>query len=138
MPFALLIVGAALMISVVRNTHAELGKQLVTDFTGEGATSGFLVWLAALALVGMIGYIPKFETPARAFLGLILVAMLIAKKGVFTQFEAAIRGGAVDVKPTPEPELVGPAPIKIIGSGGAGGIGDIVKGATAALSLFGG
>ena len=128
MPFALLVIGVIILISAIRNTHKQLGAQLVKDFTGSGS---FLVWIAAIAIIGMLGYIPKFETPSRAFLGLILLAMFLSNKGFFTQFNAAIRGGPAQVQATQEPTINGPAPVKLIGgSGGSGGLGGILGAAT--------
>jgi flagellar biosynthesis component FlhA len=134
MPLALLIIGAAIMVSVIRNTHNQLGKQLVADFTGSG---NFLIWIAAISIVGMIGYIPSWEKPSRALLGLIILAMFLKNGGVFDQFKSAITSSIPAATPAKEPSITGPAPVKILGLnlGGSGGIlGSATNAATSAAT----
>ena len=91
MPLFLLFVGALFIVVALRGTYTQLGQQLQQDLTGSG---NFLVWIAALAIVGFAGYIKGFETPSRALLGLIILAMFLANNGVFNRFQQALSGAS--------------------------------------------
>ena len=90
MPFALLIIGILLVVVGFQNTHKEFGKQLVNDFSGQ---NNFLIWVAALGIVGAIGYIKEFQGFSRAFMVLIIVVMLLKNQGVFDKFSTTITQG---------------------------------------------
>lgn len=87
MPFALSIIGLLLVISGFQNTHKELGAQITSDFTGK---NNFIFWVAALGVVGALGYIKELEPFSRAFLVLILVSIFLSNKGFFNQFNSAL------------------------------------------------
>ena len=87
MPIALLIIGLVMVIAAVRGTQGTLAGLLKGDFTG---TSNFLYWLVAILAIGSIGYVKRLKTFSDTFLGLILIAMLLANKGFFAQFTQAI------------------------------------------------
>jgi hypothetical protein len=126
MPFALLIIGAVLILTAIKGTYSELGTQLRTDFTGSGSHS-FLIWLAAIGAVGALGYSPVLRTPARMLLALVLLAMIItnAKKGLFAQLTQALGAApaAVALPQGQDVALTGEAPVRVTLSGGAGGTG---------------
>jgi hypothetical protein len=97
MPFALLTIGAVLIITGINNTWQKgpggqgngLFPQLYQDiFTESG---GYLYWVSALVIVGFIGYIPQLRKPADAFMTLILVAMILKNNGFFAQLESALQ-----------------------------------------------
>lgn len=80
MAFALLIIGAVLLIAAVRGTTdgpAGLYALLVGDFTGP---ANFVYWAVAILLIGALGYIPKLKTFSVALLSLV-VLVLFLKKG---------------------------------------------------------
>ena len=79
MPFALLIIGAVFLVSAVKGTTdgpAGLYALLVGDFTGQG---NFVYWVAAILIIGALGYIPKAKPVSVALLGLVLVVLFLAK-----------------------------------------------------------
>lgn len=89
MPFALLFIGIILVLSAANGTLTALGAQLKKDFTGPG---NFVAWLAAVGIIGALGYIPQLEKFSRAFIGLLLVVIFFAagKQGKFQAFQQAI------------------------------------------------
>lgn len=146
MPVFLLFVGAILLIVAIRGNYAALGSQIGKDLTGSG---NFLIWVGGLAIVGMLGYIKGFETPSRAFLGLIILSMLIANSGFFANFASALQNvGTTPASPANpgQASLQGAAPFDLAGlaSGGAlnvkvqgaqsGGLGGIVSSAAGAVT----
>ena len=79
MPFALLIIGAVLLVAAVRGkTDGPDGLfALVSgDFSGPGS---FIYWMVAILIIGAIGYIPKVKPVSVAFLGLLILVLFLAK-----------------------------------------------------------
>jgi hypothetical protein len=92
-----------MIVTGARDTYAAFGKQVVGDFTGAG---NFTYWLVALGAVGAIGYVPSLRSFSRAFMALIIVAMVIRNGGVFDKLTQALQNGpvhpgdnAVDITP---------------------------------------
>jgi len=92
MPFALAFIGLIMIVTGAKGTHAALGKQLVSDFTGPG---NFFYWIAAVGAVGAVGAIPGFKPFSRMFMTLIIIAMVIKNGGVFDKLLSAIKNGPV-------------------------------------------
>lgn len=92
MPFALVTIGLLMIVSGSRDTYAAFGKELVSDFTGPG---NFTYWIVALGAVGALGYAPQFRTFSRMFMALIVVAMVLRNGGVFDKFSEALAQGPV-------------------------------------------
>lgn len=86
------IVGLALVLTVLNGTYKDLGSALYTDlFTG--GTGGFIAWVFALVVIGLIAYIPGMKKPAYVFLALVIVVMLLANQGLFAKIMSAIQSG---------------------------------------------
>lgn len=93
MGIAFALVGLVLIITGAQNTYAQLGTQLTKDFTGQG---NFTYWIAALLLVGVLGYIPALKTFSSWFMALVLLALFLSKgQGFFAKFSAALASGPV-------------------------------------------
>lgn len=93
MPFAFVIIGLLLIITSLQNTYNAMGSQLAKDFTG---ANSFSVWALGIVLVGAIGYSETARPFSRAFLVLIILAMLLSKKAsIFTTLTNAIKQGGV-------------------------------------------
>lgn len=93
MPFALIIIGAVMVIAAVKNTQGTLGQLVKGDFTGP---NNFIFWLAAMFLIGAIGYIPKAKGIATALLALVIVVLFLTKgnpQGVGGGFFAQLTKG---------------------------------------------
>lgn len=145
MPFILLVIGIAFAVAALRNTHKQLAAQLVTDFTGTGS---FIYWIAAIMIIGLLGYIPEFKTPSRLLLGLVLLGLFVSNQGFFAQLQTALAAGPAQTASEQTPAE--PAPpealtVKIIGGSGgdpkSGGgilddIGGIAKAATTVIGFL--
>lgn len=97
MPFALIIIGLILVVTGAKDTYQALGQYVIADFTGAG---NFLYWIAAIFIVGAIGYVPDIRGPSRLFLLLILLSFVLANQGVFAQFKNALAQGPVPPQQT--------------------------------------
>lgn len=87
MAFALIGIGLLLFMAAYQNNVAALGTQLSSDIMGG---KGFIIWIAALFIIGALGYVPVLKNVSRAFLVLILIVVVLANKGFFSQFVAAL------------------------------------------------
>ena len=90
MPFALVFIGLLLIVSGAKDTYKQFGAELVEDFTGDG---NFTWWIVSIGAVGSLGYVTRLQTFSRMFMALIIIAMLIANRGVFNQATAALQAG---------------------------------------------
>lgn len=91
MPFVLILIGAILLVAGLRNTYADLWQLVKTDFTEQ---NGFLSWVAAIAVVGGLGYVPKLRPLSVAFMTLLLVVLILSNGGVFAKLQQFIQSGA--------------------------------------------
>jgi len=90
MPYALLLIGAVLLVAGIRGTYSDLWTLVKGDFTG---TNSYLSWVAAIAVIGGIGYIPKLKPLSIALLTLLLLVIVISRKGVFDKLQSYITNG---------------------------------------------
>lgn len=90
MPYALIVIGLAMVLSGVNGCYAALGSQLKTDFTG---SQNFVIWVLAIMAVGAIGYVKDLREFSHYFLALIILAMVLSNKGFFANFSQAINQG---------------------------------------------
>jgi hypothetical protein len=79
-----------MVITGARNTYADFGAHLLKDFTGP---NNFLYWLLAIGSVGALGYVDALRGFSRAFMVLIILAMVLKNGGVFNQIQQAIQQG---------------------------------------------
>jgi len=89
MPYALLLIGAIMLVAGIKNTQDDLWTLIKGDFTG-----GFLTWVAAIAVIGGLGYIPKLRPLSIAFMTLLLLVLVLSHSGVFAQLQEFIQSGA--------------------------------------------
>ena len=91
MPFVLLIIGELLLVTGVKGTQDQLYSLVQDDFTGSGS---FIYWLAAIGLVGSLGYVPSLKGFSNAFLILILIVLLIHQnpQTLFGNISSALSG----------------------------------------------
>jgi len=91
MPFAFLIVGLMLLVIGVRNQTSTAITLLQKEFTGSGS---FIQWFIAIFIIGAIGYWKPAKGFSDAFMGLIILVMIIANEnsnGLFAAFEQAMQ-----------------------------------------------
>lgn len=118
MAFALIFIGILLFMAAYQNNVYALGTQLGNDLTG---SSGFMIWIVALFIVGAIGYVPVLRNVSRVFLVLILVVVFLSNKGIFTKFSALISSGGVTTGTTKTPDTSTPTKPAAPSMGGGGG-----------------
>jgi hypothetical protein len=127
MPYALIVIGIAMIIAGARNTYQQLGTQLVADFRG------FVWWLLAILIVGALGYVPAFKPVTRAFLVLILIVMVLRNGGFAQQFLTALQKGPQQIASAPDAAAQASA-----SSGGAASnnpLGSVSSAASSASSI---
>jgi hypothetical protein len=91
MPFVLITLGAVIFATALNGTYKQFGAQLYSDvFT---SNPSFIKWALALVAIGFIGYIPGAKKPADWFMFLVIIGMVLANGGFFTQLESAIQAG---------------------------------------------
>src|SRR5574337_1368808 len=93
MPFALIIIGSVMVIAAVKNTQGNLSQLVKGEFIGP---NNFIFWLAAIFLIGAIGYIPKAKPIATALLALVIIVLFLKKgntAGVGGGFFAQLTNG---------------------------------------------
>lgn len=88
MPYVLLALGAILFVAGVRGTNKTLWTLVKGDFTGNNS---FLVWVAAIAVVGGAGYVPKLKPLSVAFMTLLLIVLFLSNKGVIAQLQSFVQ-----------------------------------------------
>lgn len=97
MSFALLIIGITLIVAAVRDTQRDLISLLYGDFTGQG---NFWFWIAAILIIGAVGYIPRLKPISDGFLVIVLLVLVLSKGdpkknaggGFFKMFTEALAG----------------------------------------------
>ncbi len=89
MPFVFLLLGLALLIVAVKGTHVQLFTLLKSEFTG---SNNFLVWIAAIAILGALGFIKPIRPIALGMIVLVVLVMVLKNKGgFFASFNQQIR-----------------------------------------------
>lgn len=131
MAFILVLIGLLLVVSAIRGTQAELGSQVVSDFTGPG---NFVYWILALGIVGAVGYVGDLQKFSRAFMALLIIVLLLSNKGFFNQFTKSIQTGTAQPAAKPDEQIV------TFNGSSAGGLdlASIGHDATDILSFIGG
>jgi hypothetical protein len=87
MPFAVLIIGAILVVVAFNNSMSTLASELEAD------VPGYFKWAAAIAAILGLGYIPGLRTPSRYLLGLVLLVVLLKNyTQIFSGFQGFLTG----------------------------------------------
>lgn len=101
MPFAVLLIGAIIIIVAFNNSASSLATQL------EGDIPGYFKWAAAIAAILGIGYVPGLRTPSRYLLGLVLLVILLKNyTQIYSGFQTFLTSGGATTgtgaaQPTP-------------------------------------
>lgn len=94
----LILIGAVLLVSAVRNTEGDLGNALVQD------VPGYLKWALAIVAVGALGWVPGMRTISRYLLALVLVVI------VLKNYAALFKGfTSLETPPAPSQAATSPA-----------------------------
>lgn len=89
MPFFFILIGFGLLVVGYRGSQKDLFALLQKDFSGPG---NFFVFALGIFVVGLVGYVPKLKGLSNAFMGLIIVVMILSNKGFFNSFMAQVQG----------------------------------------------
>jgi hypothetical protein len=104
LPYALLILGAALFVAGIRGKNADLWDLVKGDFTG---TDSFVVWIVAVGIVGGVGYVKPLKPFSIAFLTLLLVVLFLSNRGVIAKLQTYLNSSGT----TATPATAGLAPL---------------------------
>jgi hypothetical protein len=97
MALSLIVIGLLLLVSAVQDTQDVLFATVESDFTGP---DNFVQWIAALALVGALGYLPKMRGFSVALLALVLLAIFLRNgTGFFAQLQKTISASGITAQP---------------------------------------
>jgi hypothetical protein len=87
MPFAVLIIGALLVIVAFNNSMSTLASELEADIPP------YFKWAAAIAAILGLGYIPGLRIPSRYLLALVLLVVLLKNyTQIFAGFQSFLTG----------------------------------------------
>lgn len=89
MPFALILIGAVIVVVAFNGTQAGLASELENDIPG------FFKWAAAIAAILGLGFVPGLRTPSRWLLALVaLVILLTNYQRIIAGFQNFAQTGA--------------------------------------------
>lgn len=91
MPIAFFIVGFVLVTAGVRGTDNDLLQLLKGDLENKGNQRGFISWIAAILIIGALGYIEPIKPVSRAFLVLVVIVLFVTRGGFFDKFIKGIQ-----------------------------------------------
>jgi hypothetical protein len=87
MPVLFLVAGLLLIVTAIRGTTGDFASRLQSDVSG-----GFLKWVAAIVVVGAIGYAPGLKEPSRYLLALVAIVILLSNgSGFISKFAQQIQ-----------------------------------------------
>ena len=107
MALAVLIAAVLFIVIAYQGTYHEFFALLKNDFSGP---NNFIIWVAAILIIGAIGFIPKLKPISNAFLILIFVVIFLVNRGFFGQLNAALKGTAFSSPSVPSSSGSGLSP----------------------------
>lgn len=98
MGIVFLFIGIAAIAIGVRGQAPAAGKLLASEFTGPAS---FMEWLAAILILGVIGFYKPVRPAANAMLGLVILAIFLRKGvGFFDQINKALTSATASPRPS--------------------------------------
>ncbi len=134
MPLILILAGAVLMVVAFRGTEHEFAAQAAHDFGG----TAFLAWSAAVVILGAIGYYSPLRRVSDLGLALVILALVLANGGLFTQLAAVIDNPPAASAPVPLASYGGSlsgSSSSSSGGGGGGGLACAGEGAASGAAM---
>jgi uncharacterized membrane protein YgcG len=86
-PIGVILVGVSLLILAARGTEHEFAKQLESDF---GQAQQFVAAIAAIIIIGALGYVTQLRTLSNLMLALVIVVLVLKNGGLFTQLAQVV------------------------------------------------
>lgn len=112
MPIAVIFVGGIMIVLAFRGTEHQFARQLGTDF----ANGEYLSWMAAVVIIGSLGYAKPLRPLSSLLLALVVVVLAVSHRGLFAQLQQLIQHPPA---PTPAvPISAYPQPPSAASSGG--------------------
>lgn len=103
----IILIGLILMITAYSGTYAQLATELESDIPG------YAKWALAMAAIVAVGFVPGLQKPARWFLGLVILVIVLTNwRALSAAVTAMFQGIGTPVQPNPA-----------TGAGTAGGAG---------------
>ena len=111
-------IGRLFIVTAIRGNHSAGATQLEKDLLGSG---GFLIWVGAIILLGVLGAVSGLERSFKLMIILILVVYVLAQQGLWVQAETALAGlqAPAPTSPNDVGAAVGPTGSTAPASGGA-------------------
>lgn len=89
MPLVFLILGLLFLVVAIRGTHADFFALIRSEFTG---TNNFVIWGAALMILGAVGFVKPLRPLAIGFIVLIFLVLILTQgEGFFDRFVSALK-----------------------------------------------
>jgi hypothetical protein len=123
MPFALTTIGLFMIVIGFQDTYKQAGTLIAGDLTGK---NNFIYWIAAMGIVGGLGYIKGLENFSRALLALVLVVIFLSNKGFFAQLSSSLSSGTSQAPATIGANLQGGSSGSSVSSSTSGGVSGIL------------
>ncbi|WWT38833.1 tail tube DNA translocation protein [Enterobacteria phage PRDwine] len=89
MPFGLIVIGIILAIAAYRDTLGELFS-IIKDVSRDA--KGFGYWVIAAVILGFAASIKPIKEPVNAFMILLMIVLLIRKRGAIDQITNQLKG----------------------------------------------
>lgn len=122
MPFIMITLGLLLIVTTFRGTVFDLGRLILGDFTGQ---PNFFYWIAALFVIGALGYVDELRGPSRMMLALVLIVLILSNKGFFAKFVEQLKAGSAQPPPPINVQAAATAGGGIAGGAAGPGLGGL-------------
>ena len=90
MAWAFLIIGLIVLVAAIRGKQTDLWNLIRSDFTG---SNNFFYWVLAVILLVALGTFKPIRPITDAFLGLIILVILIGNKDLVGSFTQQVKAG---------------------------------------------
>lgn len=88
MPLIFIAIGILFLVLARNGTQGDFEQLLKSEFTG---AQSFIVWASAIVILGLLGFFKPIRPVTDAFIGLIILVLILHNKGFFGQLNAALR-----------------------------------------------
>lgn len=129
MALAFALIAIVLLDVAFRNTQGALSSQLSQD------GPGYAIWAVAIVFVGLLSYLPDFQTPGHLLLVLVIVAIVIANKGAFANIQSTFTGSPQSVQVTANQPVTGTPQVDVALTAGGSSAGGSSAGGVAGTAL---
>lgn len=92
MGVALIIIAVVIATAVINDKLGELGSLVKSDLFGSGSDKGFIIWIAAILILGSFLRVLDMPEAGRALVILIVLAFLLGHADIPNQILSAVEG----------------------------------------------